>query len=101
MRIQQAMNNLGWESLFTVISTNMHPIDILRMYSIVRQFNHDVTISAGDFAKVVDIRHYVILHFPCLRNNAKYLIDIALVPYYCLKPIKSYGLVAVTDFKKN
>ncbi|QQV75540.1 hypothetical protein H6P87_01101 [Rickettsia tillamookensis] len=100
MRIQQAANNLGWESLFISISTNMHPIDIFRMYSIVRQFNPDFTISAADFGKVGDIRHYFILHFPCLRNNAKYLIDIALVPYYCPKPIKSDGLLAVTDFKK-
>ncbi len=34
----------------------MHPIDILRMYSIVRQFNPDFTISAVDFGKVGDIK---------------------------------------------
>ncbi|XVN43477.1 MAG: hypothetical protein RCG15_04225 [Candidatus Rickettsia vulgarisii] len=94
MRIQQAANNLGWESLLISIHTTpINPLDIIRIHGIVSQFNPDFTISSINLGSVTGTKNYFIWHFPCSHSPNS-------LPNYCPKPFLYDGLLAVADNEK-
>lgn len=94
MRIQQAANNLGWESLLISIhKTPINPLDVIRIHGIVSQFNPDFTISSINLGSVAGTKNYFIWHFPCSHS-------LSSLQDYCPTPFLYDGLLAVSDNEK-